>query len=135
MSIIYNERIKNNEYYNKKENNIKNKKEDYTYNLNVQKEKDYRSKYIDLNLNGICNEKYVDIQMEEVKYINISGILRDKNGNIVKNKKVTLFRCELINYRTEYIPICNMITDEKGVYQTVIEDSYKDAHYFVKVAD
>ncbi|AOR24032.1 hypothetical protein [Clostridium taeniosporum] len=134
MAVIYNEHISDEGYYNQYKNYKKKKKEDnYIYDLKVKKEKIYKSKYIDLNLEVTCNEKYLDIQMDELKYIRIFGTLKDSKGNIVKNKKITLFKSKLVNYKTEYIPVCDMITDERGLYEALIEEDYTNTHYIVKV--
>lgn len=120
-----------------KSNNIdmhsENEIENYTYNLNVVKEDGYKGKYIDINLDRGCKEKFIEIEMQLMKYLRIFGVVKDSKGNIAKDIKMILFRAELINYKTEYVPVCEIITNDRGEYQVIIDNVYGDNHYSVKI--
>ena len=135
MGIVYDEsldyyKVEKKDGYSRKEEN---KKDKYTYDINIAKECNYISKSIDLNLEPGDKEKYLDIEMDISRYMRVCGVVKDLEGNVIKNTKIGIFKSQLINYKTEYIEVCNMITDEYGIYEAVVDREYKDSHYIVKI--
>ncbi|MGL5353267.1 MAG: hypothetical protein ACRDA5_08060 [Clostridium sp.] len=132
MGIIYNENIETEEKFKNQDIVVKNR-DNYNYVLRVVKESGYVSNFIDLTLDANDKEKYIEVEIDLINYMRVSGIVKYECGNVVKNAKMTLFRSVLINYRTEYIPVCDVITDENGRYEVVIDNVMEDSHYIVGV--
>lgn len=113
----------------------KKKKEDYRYDLNLKRDSIYKSNYIEFNLDGNVKEKCINMQVEEFKYIKVFGEVKDLEGNVVKNKKCTLLKTALVNYKTEYIPVCYITTDTEGKYEVILNEEYDKSHYIIRVSD
>lgn len=137
MGKIYTKLMNYDEYYSEgasyKEKEEREK--EYTYDLKIVREKCYKSTAVNLSINKNYNEKCVDIQMDEVKYTRVFGTVKDLEGNVAENVRVVLFRAKLINYKTEYVAVCDMITDKRGMYESLIENDYCEDHYIIKVQD
>lgn len=133
--IKYNESFGYDSYSNKDNSNkLKKKNSGYIYEVKVSKEFSYKGELIDIDLESKCEDKYINVQMDLVSYVRIYGTVKKCNGDVVKNTKLTIFRSELINYKTEYIAICDTFTDENGIYDVVTNNIYEDNHYIVRVA-
>lgn len=140
MEVIYNERLCYDGNYND-DKYYKQKKEDdyvrekYKCDLNIVKESGYLNKTVDLELDSCKNEKALNVEIGKKDFLRVYGTVIDSKGEAAKEKRVTLFKSILFNYKTEYIPICDMVTDENGVYETILDNLNPEDHYMVKVSD
>lgn len=140
MTVIYNERLcydgnySDDKYYKqqKKDGCVKEK---YKCDLNIVKESGYLNKAVDLELDSCKSEKALNVEIGKVDFLRVYGTVKNLKGDAVKEKRVTLFKARLFNYKTEYTPICDMITDENGVYETILDNLSLEDHYMVKVSD
>lgn len=93
------------------------------------------SESIKLSINYSQEEHKRDITLKNIDYIRISGFVLDDQYRNVRGVYVTLYKVEVINYRTEYIPIADTISDENGLFQFIITDNNIDVNFKVKASD
>ena len=75
-----------------------------------------------------------DVVLNKVNYIRISGTVLDDKSNRAKGVYVTLYRYDVVNYKTEYTPIADTISDENGLFQFIITNNLRE-NFKVKVSE
>ncbi|MGL5086494.1 MAG: hypothetical protein ACRC68_12375 [Clostridium sp.] len=135
MAIIYTERLDLDSHINKdnyiQSNQCTEKKIEYTYSLDVCNEFSYKSTSVDLDIKTGCKEQFIDVKIEKVDYLRISGELKNTEGESIPATTVTLLKAILVNYKTEYISVCDILTDNNGFFEVILEDNYGDNFYKV----
>ncbi len=120
----------------KKSNNLKPIMKDltkeYEYDMNQTVEYCYKSRKIDFTIPNDTQLK-MDINLNEIKFIKLYGRIRYTDKSWVKNKKITLYLLTFLNYKTEYVPICESCTDNFGFYEFIIDKSLDDSKFKIEV--
>ncbi|MGL5415430.1 MAG: hypothetical protein ACRDAU_07210 [Clostridium sp.] len=111
------------------------KKTKYVYEINVLKENIYNSCSLNLDLKNIEKEHNLNIKMDSKQYVKICGVVKNLDGELLSRKKVVVYQCQLINYTTEYIPICTLRTNNNGYYEMLLNDSRSENHYVLEILD
>lgn len=135
MVIIDDERIEYEQFFGVKnyKKHIKTDEEEYFYTVSVIKEDTYKCEGVDIEIKRDVREKYIPIKLENLKYIRIQGIVRNKKGEFIKNKKIIVYRSRQANSRQQYIPICETTTDEFGIYQVIADKIYSENSYIIRI--
>lgn len=94
---------------------------------------DLVSKKIEFNIDDDDFRK--DIVLDDYKYTRIFGKVYDTNNKCCEGIIVTLYKFEVINYKTDYTAIGETITDETGFFQFIIEQSNLNYNYKIKVSE
>ncbi|MGL4774406.1 MAG: hypothetical protein ACRC2K_12640 [Clostridium sp.] len=105
--------------------------DEYFYDLHVFNECSYENRLVDVPL--LNPEHYLDIILKPISFVRVFGTVTNKNGEVVRNKKVSIYRAAMYNYKTKYIPVCNVITDEFGLYEAILDGTYCKSHFIIKV--
>lgn len=139
-NFIYARRYKNYIYskedcISKIKKEIKPKCENYNFTFKIDKQSALKGDVIELNFDCMGKEECINVNLEELKYLKFDGSVTDKDGNVVREKKVILYKAQIINYKTEYVPICEVMTDEYGLFEGVIYNAYGDNHYTIKIEE
>lgn len=121
--------------------NTKKNKDDMSYykskykcKYTMEKCTDMVSKSVNLYIDCSKSEHKRDVVLNKVNYIRISGTVLDGKSNRAKGVYVTLYRYDVVNYKTEYIPIADTISDENGLFQFIITNNLRE-NFKVKVSE
>lgn len=92
------------------------------------------SKSVNLYIDCSKSEHKRDVVLNEINYIRISGSVLDHKLNRVRGIYVTLYRYDIVNYKTEYTPIADTISDENGLFQFIITNNSGE-NFKVKISN
>lgn len=107
---------------------------EYKCNYDIEKCSSIISKNIKLSIDFSQNDFKKDIILNKIEYFRIIGTVLDENSKVVKDVYITLYRYELINYKTEYIPMAETISDGDGFFQFIIPTTDLTDNFKVKVS-
>lgn len=111
-------------YYNSK----------YKCKYTLEKCTDLVGKSINLYIDWSKSEHKRDVVLNEINYIRISGAVLDDKSNKIRGIYVTLYRYDIVNYKTEYTTIADTISDENGLFQFIITNN-SGGNFKVKISD
>lgn len=111
-------------YYNSK----------YKCKYTLEKCTNMLSKSVNLYIDCSKSEHKRDVVLNEINYIRISGSVLDHKLNRVRGIYVTLYRYDIVNYKTEYTPIADTISDENGLFQFIITNNSGE-NFKVKISN
>lgn len=107
----------------------------YEYEIYVLYESALKGKYVDFESCINHDELKIDVLLDKVKYIRVFGIVTQYNGELAIGKKITLYGAKMINHRTQYVPICDAVTDEKGAYDILLDNCFYETHFIIKLCE
>lgn len=121
--------------------NNKNSKKTFSYNekykftYSLEKCSNIISKSVKIPIDYKYCDYKKDIILNNIKYTRIFGEVKDDNNELAEGIYVTLYKYEVVNYKTQYIPMADTITDKDGQFQFIITDEKFDDNFKVKVSD
>ncbi|WP_297520000.1 hypothetical protein [uncultured Clostridium sp.] len=99
------------------------------------------AEYIESEYLDIMNIKYesssyrLDCTLNKIKYLKISGYVKDEFNTGVSGVMINLFKQVICNSQVTYLNKADAISDAIGYFQFVIYRDYDIDDYLVKISD
>ncbi|WP_040329929.1 hypothetical protein [Clostridium ihumii] len=95
-----------------------------------------KSEAINFMVEECENEYKLDVTLKNKEYVKIYGQVRyTQKDMLASDVIVTLYKLSILNFKEEYIPICETITDSIGVFQFVLPIDIENDNYKIKLSE